>query len=64
MQSMKPNQKKQKSPTEEYDPVLTFRLPVAHRDLIVREAEVRYLKESDILREIVREWVEKKTGRV
>ncbi len=43
-----------------YDPVLTFRLPQEHKEAIEFEAGARYLKESDILREIVREWVQRK----
>lgn len=49
----------------EYDPMFTFRLPQEHFDAVVDEAEKRHLKASDILRELAREWYERKrTSRI
>lgn len=43
-----------------YEERITFRLPVKHKEMLEREAVLRHGTMGDVLREAVREWVEKR----
>lgn len=45
-----------------YDERVTFRLPARHKKLLEQEARKRYSTSGDVIRELVREWVNRKTG--